>query len=149
MKFSKELLKIIAYLPYEKCTFTQILCQQVDIPPHQDGMYENKNNVKKVFKETPYGFNRQPEPAGIKVMISDTSVKSFYVCRTMKSKRMYIKIPSATNAFAINERCFFHGSKKPKSLKVILSTFGIVDEEKHRKLIKKSLEKYHEQAIWF
>lgn len=143
------LLKQIEALPYEVCVFSQILSQQADIPPHKDGPYKNKNCLKMALKENPLDFSKQPEPAGLKVMLSHTSVKSLYVCETVKSRRQFVKLPQTTTSFALNERTFFHGAKAPKKQKFILSTFGIIDKNKHQNLIEKSLRRYREKAIRF
>ena len=145
----KILLKQIKDLPYKVCSFSQILSQQSDIPPHKDGLYKNVNFLKTALKERPSDFIDQPEPAGLKIMLSHTSVKSIYVCKTVKTPRKFIKLPQTTVSFAVNERTFFHGAKFPKKQKFILSTFGIIDVNRHKNLIKQSLRRYHKNAIWF
>lgn len=149
LEISKPLLDQIALLPYEVCSFSQILSQQTDIPPHKDGFYEDKNCVRNALKENPLNFGGQPEPAGLKIMLSHKLKKCFYVCKSLKSNRVFVTFPNNTNTFACNEREFFHGSKHPKEPKFILSTFGIINKDKHLDLIKKSIKKYNEQAIWF
>ena len=142
------LLKKTEALPYKVCVFSQILSQQADIPPHRDGLYKNINSLKKALKENPSDFKKQPEPAGLKIMLSHTSVKSLYVCKTVKSHRQFVKLPQTTMSFALNERTFFHGAKAPKKQKFILSTFGIIDKNKHQNLIERSFRRYNENAIW-
>ncbi|MCZ0932208.1 MAG: hypothetical protein OXJ52_03535 [Oligoflexia bacterium] len=145
----KILLKQISALPYKVCMFSQILSQQTEIPPHKDGPYKNKNCLKMALKENPIDFSEQPEPAGLKILLSHTSVSSLYVCKTVKSRRQFIRLPKNTTSFALNERTFFHGAKAPKKSKFILSTFGIIDKNRHKNLMKKSLRRYGDKAIWF
>jgi hypothetical protein len=58
------------------------------------------------------------------------------------SKRMFATMPDTTNCFTINENNYYHGSKKPKNNKYIVSCFGDIDAVKHKKLIEESLQKY-------
>ena len=148
-EISEALLEQIELFPYKVCSFSQILSQRKDIPPHKDGLYENKNCVRSSRKEKPSNFGDQPEPAGLKIMLSHTSRKCFYVCKSLTSNRIFVKFPNGSNTFSCNERTFFHGSKKPKRPKFVLSTFGLIDKNKHQKLIERSVRKYYEQAIWF
>ena len=73
--------------------------------------------------------------------------KSFFV--KIKSKRHFIELPETTNCFTINEHEVLHGAMMPKYDKYIVSCFGIIDEDKHKKLMIRSLEKYGEYAIHF
>ena len=148
-EISESLLKQIELLPYKICSFSQILSQRRDVPPHKDGLYKEKDVVKNSLKESPSDFGDQPEPAGLKIMLSHTSKKCFYVCKSLTSKRIFVKFPNDTNTFSCNERMFFHGSKKPKQSKFVLSTFGIIDKNRHQELIKRSVRKYNEQTVWF
>lgn len=139
--------KILDALPYEQYTFAQILSQKKNIPPHQDGLYD----VTKPVRDAVYGgavdFNGEPEPAGLKVMLSHRNAKSFYVMKTPGSPRQFIELPDDTNSFAINERKFWHGARYLGEPKYILSTFGIIDRKKHEDLVNRSLEKYSDYAI--
>lgn len=139
---------LIGSLPYDFCSFAQFLIQKVDIPPHQDGLYDKKNNTRMALQETPYGFINQPEPSGLKIILTESDSKCFYVSKRVKGKRTYVEMPRDTISFAINERTFFHGSKKPDCKKIILSTFGIIDRDKHESLLKTSLDYYEKHSIW-
>lgn len=147
-------------LPYKKITFAQILNQKMSVAPHQDGIYtptkndfhktiDHSNAKNAVYESLPDGFNNEPEPAGLKILLTHTKEESFFLSKKQKSNKVYIKLPDNTNSFAINERTWFHGAKKPKGKKYILSTFGIIDHEKHFQLIKTSKEKYQNYVIEF
>lgn len=136
-------------LPYKKYTFAQILSQKITVAPHQDGLYNPTEAVRDAVYRGPGGFNDEPEPAGLKVMLTHKSARCFYLSEKAGSTRNFIRIPDDTNCFAINERTFFHGAKYLGEPKYILSTFGIIDPDKHHELIARSLEKYHEYAIRF
>lgn len=141
--------QLIRALPYEDCTFAQILSQKKDVVAHQDGLYDVKSPVKVALAAGAVGFNLEPEPAGLKIMLSHLDYESFFVCERRGSRKIFIKIPQSTNSFAINERRFWHGAKAPPTSKYLLSTFGKIDPQKHRLLIDKSLQKYNDYAIWF
>lgn len=136
-------------LPYKKYTFAQILSQKITVAPHQDGLYNPTEKVKDAVYKGPGGFNNEPEPAGLKVMLTHRDSRCFYLSQKAGSPRSFIKLPPSTNCFAINERTFFHGAKYLGEPKYILSTFGIIDVDKHREMISRSLEKYDEYAIRF
>lgn len=134
-------------LPYEQYTFAQILSQKKHIPPHQDGLYDVKKPVRSAVYEGAIDFNNEPEPAGLKVMLSHRNAKSFYVMRSPGSSREFIRLPDSTSSFAINERRFWHGARYLGEPKYILSTFGIIDKNRHRDLIDRSVELYKDYAI--
>lgn len=148
-KLKNDLEFMLDHLPYKKCTFAQILSQKITVAPHQDGLYNPSENVKDAVYRGPGGFNNEPEPAGLKVMLTHKNVKCFYLSEKAGSPRQFIRLPDDTNCFAINERTFFHGAKYLGEPKYILSTFGIIDPDKHTTLIEKSLKKYSEYAIKF
>ena len=140
---------ILDRLPYKKYTFAQVLSQKITVAPHQDGLYNPTENVKDAVYRGPGGFNNEPEPAGLKVMLTHKHAKCFYLSEKAGSARKFIRLPDDTNCFAINERTFFHGAKYLGEPKYILSTFGIIDPERHAEIIKRSLGKYYEYAIQF
>jgi hypothetical protein len=141
--------KLLDNLPYKRYTFAQILSQKKNVPPHQDGLYDVAKSVRNAVYEGAVDFNGEPEPAGLKIMLSHRDVKSFYVMKTPGSKKQFIKLPDDTSSFAINERSFWHGARKPPTQKYILSTFGIIDQKKHKELVERSYQKYYDYAILF
>lgn len=148
-KMKNNLKFILDHLPYKKYTFAQILSQKITVAPHQDGLYNPSENVKDAVYRGPGGFNDEPEPAGLKVMLTHKNARCFYLSERAGSPRNFIRLPSDTNCFAINERMFFHGAKYLGEPKYILSTFGIIDPEKHKAIIERSLKKYADYTIRF
>jgi len=143
---------IIDHLPFEKCVISQILNQVKSIPLHQDGLYDGRSDdLKGELQKGATGFNDEIEPAGLKVLLSYSaqSHKNFYLSETLTSKKRFINLPTNVNAFAINERTFFHGAKYIKSDKFILSSFGVIDKKRHEDLILRSYKKYKDYAIEF
>lgn len=124
----------LSYLPYKECTYAQILSQKKSIVPHWDHYGE----------ET---IPNEPEPAGLKIMLTHQDARSFFVMKDANSKRDFIKIPPDTNSFAINERSVLHGARYIGKPKYVISTFGIIDKNKHAELIERSREKYKDWII--
>jgi hypothetical protein len=148
-KLKNDIEVMLNYLPYKKYTFAQILCQKINVAAHQDGFYNPTENLKDAVYRGPSGFNNEPEPAGLKVMLTHKGARCFYLSEKAGSPRNFIRLPSDTNCFAINERTFFHGAKYLGEPKYILSTFGIIDPDKHKEIIERSLKKYADYAIRF
>ena len=129
--------QIIEQLPFSYCTSVTLLSQKTMIPPHIDDEYTGD-------------LGTQPEPAGLKVMLSHHDTKSFFVMENREAKRQFIVLPEDTNSFAVSDRRFPHGAKKPRDKKkFILSCFGHIDIAKHEELVKRSVEKYEEYVIRF
>ena len=125
-----ELKEILQYYPGE-VTHAQVL---------------NQKNVIVAHKDTPI-IKKQVEPNGFKILLNNTLEKSFYV--KVNGKRHFIELPETTNCFTINEHEVLHGAIMPKYDKYIVSCFGIIDEDRHQRLIEKSLEKYENYGIYF
>lgn len=136
--------RVIDQLPFTECKFAEVHGQQTAVPPHQD--LESSLHVY----DTEENKHKEPEPAGIKVMLTHKSIKSFFVIdKKPNSKRQFITFPAETNSFAINERTFFHGAKYLGEPKLILTTFGFIDEERHKELIERSIKKFNNHIIGF
>lgn len=148
-KLKHDLKFMLDNLPYKKYTFAQILSQKITIAPHQDGLYDPQGDIRKEVYKGSTGFNFEPEPAGLKVMLTHKNARCFYLSNSAGGIRNFIKMPEDTNCFAINERTYFHGAKYLGERKYILSTFGIIDPDKHKEIINRSLEKYKNYAIIF
>ena len=50
--------------------------------------------------------------------------------------------------FAFNNNDVWHGATETHRPKIILTTAGIIDNEKHAALINRSLEKYKAEALY-
>lgn len=136
-KLADDILELLSYMPFE-CTSAQILNQQNYVIAHKDVL------------DYSIDLPKQIEPHGFKILLNPVLERSFFVAEEEESKRMFVKMPSTTNCFAINENDYYHGSKKPKNNKYLVSCFGDIDPVKHKTLIEKSLEKYGEEyGIFF
>jgi len=122
-------------------THAQILRATRDVPKHHD-----MKHVKGKF------INDRPDitydPNGFKIMLSHVDTESFFVSETFDSDKVYIKLPSSTNTFAINEKIFPHGSDYIKD-KCVVSIFGLVKENEMDSLLERSENKFKEYVIRF
>jgi len=126
---SDDILELLSYMPFE-CTSAQILNQQNYVIAHKDVL------------DYSVDLPKQLEPNGFKILLNPVLERSFFVTQQEDSKRIFATMPDNTNCFTINENDYYHGSKKPKNNKYIVSCFGNIDAVKHKKLIEDSLQKY-------
>lgn len=125
-----------------KITHCQILSQYKDVPRHYDMKHKNKNFIDDypaIIKE----------PNGFKILLNCFDSKSFYVCKDFTSEPIFIKLPSDSNTFVINEKTFPHGSINPSRAKYVVSIFGLVHDTQYKSLLNKSLKKYKDYVISF
>lgn len=124
-----------------KVTHAQILRATKDIPKHFDMKHEKGAFINDLSEDS---F----EPNGWKILLNKTNEKSFYVCEFLDSNPTYIRLPSNTNTFVINEKSYSHGSLFIAD-KCVVSVFGLVHKDKANDLIKRSSEKYKDYIINF
>ena len=122
-------------------THAQILRAVRDVPRHHD----MKHSDGKFIDDYP---DISYEPNGFKILLNNTHIDSFFICRSFDSDPVYIKLPRETNTFVINEKRYPHGAKFLEN-KCVVSIFGIVDEDKANDLIERSLNKYKCYIIKF
>ena len=120
-------------------THAQILRATRDIPKHHDMKHSRGKFINDLNAD-------MYEPNGWKIILNNTSEKSFYMSKTWDSKIDYIQLPKDTNTFVINEQTYQHGSTFVKD-KCVISIFGLVDKDKANKLIDESKKKYSNYII--
>ena len=47
-----------------------------------------------------------------------------------------------------NDSDIMHGADAPDDERIIMSTFGVIDKDKHLELIERSLAKFPDRALW-
>lgn len=135
----------IAQLPLE-VTHAQILSQTTDVGKHYDLKHNDDGTT---YIDDYPNINDQLEPAGYKILLNNFDKESFYVAEGFGKKNNYIKLPKDTNTFVINEKTYPHGATMLDTPKYVVSIFGLINKEKHTKLIDTSLLKYPEYSIIF
>lgn len=83
------------------------------------------------------------EPAGYRVLISGTRKNKLYV--TVDNKKIYTEIPSDTDTYLMNSSVY-HGVDDDVDRKLLYMNLEI-DEEKHKKLVETSYNKYKKFVV--
>ena len=85
------------------------------------------------------------EPRRYVFFVSKIEENTFYMYPN--GKKVYPRIHSKYRLCAFNNSACEHGADPPKGWKMLLSTTGILDKEKHEELIKRSVEKFSDYVI--
>lgn len=118
-------------LPFEQLTVSGMLYQMGEIPPHKDA----------------YDVNEPLEPRRYTIYLTDPRYNTFYFSTDETGEnKIYPRL--VTPCFAFNNNDVWHGAVATKRPKIILTAAGIIDNDKHEDLLKKSLEKYKDYALY-
>ena len=121
----------IKQLPFKQLTVSGMLYQMGEIPPHKDA--PDKHNPT--------------EPRRYTIYLTDPNHNTFYFSDNESGEnKIYPKLVSP--CFAFNNEDAWHGAIATNRPKIILTTAGIIDNEKHEALLKRSLEKYKDYALY-
>lgn len=121
----------IKQLPFKQLTVSGMLYQMGEIPLHQDA----------------YDTNNPTEPRRYTIYLTDPRYNTFYFS-TDDSGENKVYPNLITPCFAFNNSDVWHGAIATNRPKIILTTAGIIDNDKHEALIKRSLEKYKDYALY-
>lgn len=127
-----ELANCIRQLPFTQLTVSGMLYQLNEIPTHQDTA-DPRN---------------QTEPRRYTIYLTAPEHNTFYVSKTADSEKILIKVNPEYSCFVFNNTDCWHGAIKNDRPKIILTTAGILNNEKHEALLARSLEKFKDQAIY-
>jgi len=126
-----ECILFLHSLPFKKITHINLLEQIKDIPLHID-----YHSHEKVYKNQ----------LCYKWLILRGEEDSFYI-ETHNKQIKFINPPNNYHCFCIQESRTKHGAIKKNKEKLIMSIFGELDTEKHKKIIEISNEKFNEHCI--
>jgi hypothetical protein len=134
-------------LPFKRISWVPLACQIREIHLHKDS--DEHQNVQSLFSD-----RKHLEPAGYRCLIYEDDFgrnNSLYVSPYFnKKKAQYIKMPKDYNFFLLSDHHYWHGATPhPRNRKVVAVIFGEIDEEKHLRLIERSLQKFGDYAIVF
>lgn len=127
-----EISNCIRQLPFKQLTVSGMLYQLNEIPAHQDTF----------DPRTP------TEPRRYTIYLTAPEHNTFYVSKTADSEKVLVKVNSEYSCFVFNNSDCWHGALKNDRPKIILTTAGILDNERHEALLARSLEKFKDQAIY-
>lgn len=129
-------------LPLAEFNFCVMLIQKEQVNTHQDTQYADApvdSSMRRL----------DLEPRRYNVLMNKHDVSSFYVRETEHSEKVYPNITKKNACFSICEEYHWHGADFVTENKIMLCLLGVVDEQKHKLIIKRSLDKFADQAIIF
>jgi hypothetical protein len=127
-----ELANCIKQLPFTQLTVSGMLYQLNEIPAHQDT----------------FDPRLPTEPRRYTIYLTAPEHNTFYVSKTADSEKILINIDPNYSCFVFNNTDCWHGALKNDRPKIILTTAGILDNEKHEALLARSLKKFKDQAVY-
>jgi hypothetical protein len=121
------LAKCIRELPFDQIGTSGFIMQIGTIPPHQDAAYDIV------------------EPRRYIIYVTDPKYNTFYL--EHKGEKIFPQIDSKYRCFAFSNSDVMHGAVPTDRTKILLSTVGIMNEEKHKELIERSIKKFSDKVI--
>jgi hypothetical protein len=125
-----ELVSVIRQLPFKQLSVTGMLYQIGEIPLHNDT----------------YDPHDPAEPRRYTIYLTDPKFNTFYF--NINGEKVFPKINPDYCCFAFNNRDVQHGALKTDREKIILTAAGIIDDERHEKLLAQSIEKFKDYLIY-
>jgi hypothetical protein len=127
-----EIANCIKQLPFKQLTVSGMLYQMNEIPTHKDTADPHNPT----------------EPRRYTIYLTNPEHNTFYVSKTETSEKVLVKVDPNYSCFVFNNTDVWHGALKNNRPKIILTTAGILDNEKHEELLARSLEKFKDKAIY-
>jgi hypothetical protein len=130
--------KILNQLPFTKITRLMFKTQKIAVGPHVDVM------EKMILEDGEYDHISNNEPCGYRIVITGDRDK---LNLKINDKFVTARLPSVPCCYVLNSTEALH-SVDFDSYRETIYVRGFVDEIKNQTLLKKSLEKYKEFAIY-
>lgn len=127
-----EIAACIRQLPFKQLTVSGMLYQMNEIPPHKDT----------------FDPHYPTEPRRYSIYLTDPKYNTFYVSKTENSEKILVTIDPKYSCFVFNNTDCWHGALKNDRPKIIITIAGIIDNERHKELLARSLEKFKDKAIY-
>ena len=125
-----SLANCIEQLPFKQLTISGMLYQMGEITEHQD---------------TPDPL-APDEPRRYTIYLTNPSYNTFYISKEPNGVKYFPKLNNP--CFVFNNSDCWHGALPTLRPKIILTTAGIIDNEKHNELLRRSLSKFNQQALY-
>lgn len=129
-----SIVKLIKCLPYKQLIAAALNLHEMPLHPHRD-------EVDDSYPYTPERYNVLLTP--------HFSQDSFFICKTETSEKIYPKILEDYPVYAFDNRNYYHGADPVLDDRIILVCGGVIDTDKHKALIDKSVEKFKDYVIRF
>lgn len=129
-----SIVNLLQNLPYK-----QLIAAAFNL--HEQPLYPHQDEVDDSYPLTPERYNV--------LLTNHFSQKSFYICETETSEKIYPTILEEYPVYAFDNRNYFHGADPVLDDRIILVCAGVIDKEKHDKLIQQSIEKFDRYVVKF
>lgn len=116
-------------LPFKQLSVSGFLYQLGEIPLHRDT----------------HDPHEPTEPRRYTIYLTNPDYNTFYF--DINGEKVFPKIHPEYCCFAFNNNDMLHGAIKTDREKIILTCAGIIDNDKHEELLKRSSEKFSEWQI--
>lgn len=127
-----EVVIAVENLPYIKISYIYLFEQCIEVKPHFDHLGKNPNTFL--------------EPASYRINLLMEDDEAFYICDDVNCTSFtHPKFPKETNTWVFSNKEVMHGSIIPKIGKrkiLLIIGNGILNDELHYELLKKSYNKY-------
>jgi hypothetical protein len=141
-KVFPEIPYMLNQLPFKELSMVTMLVQREPVATHID------SQVYDIITD-PTEIAIEMEPRRYNILMTKHHYKSFYVSESKDGEKIFPTITKETPCHAICESHHWHGAEYDGPDKIMLCVFGILDREKHLKMISQNLEKYKDRAIVF
>ena len=144
--FPQVIEAIEMYLPFKVITLVAFLR-----PDTEDGsMFPHKdfNPSDKDAEDDFPSSVRENEPYSYRFVIGPFE-NIFYLSSSsdINGARVFPRLPSSTNSFVFNCSAVYHGVHQAPANRAVLAISGLIDPEKHKELLRKSLVKYNQYLV--
>jgi len=129
----------LQHLPVKEWVYASVQYQLKAIGPHIDMRMPNDNLDF-------YRNVHRNEPCGYRIVLNGSHNDVMYLVDDYGNKT-YTKLPEDTNTYVINYTQGIHGTEFDEGRCVLLPAC-LVDDEKHKQIIERSVKKYSEYIIF-
>lgn len=127
-----EIQKIIESMPYKTLYGVAFNLHRQPLPAHQDTLID----------PTPPNLER------INILLSPHyGQKSFFLQAGLNSQPLYPTILEEYPAYAFNDTTMYHGADPVLDDRIIMVFVGVLDKERHKEIVDRSIEKFKEYII--
>jgi hypothetical protein len=139
-----EIPYMLEQLPFKELTLVVIFQQIKTVEYHIDGLSGD-------IILDPSEVSLDLEPRRYNILLTKHEYRDcFFVSDKIDGNKYYTNITRETPCHVVTDRLYPHGADYRGPNKLMLAVLGgILDREKHLKMIQQNLEKYREQAILF
>lgn len=122
--------EMIRQLPFIQLAGAAMLKQIGEIPAHMDT----------------FDHHVPPEPSKYRAYLTDPQYNTFYLNKD--KDKIFPTIDNDYRLFCFNNVALTHGAVVNTAPKILLTMTGIMDVEKHKELLKRSIDKFSDKVLY-